>query len=89
MAEIAPTVHVPLHYALAEFDGLWEVSPQRVETFARHFAKAPFVDASLWRGAGHNIEHHRLGPAYIRSVLSFAERCAIETYRPRTPPTNN
>ncbi|GAA3999810.1 alpha/beta fold hydrolase [Streptomyces plumbiresistens] len=39
--------------------------------------RAPFVDASLWRG-GHNIEHHRLGDAYVRAVLVFAERCGSE-----------
>ncbi|KPN46510.1 alpha/beta fold hydrolase [Mycobacterium intracellulare] len=85
LPKIAPAVDIPLHYALAEFDGLWAVSPQRVDTFAHHFSKAPFVDASLWRGTGHNIEHHRLGQAYIRAVLTFAERCAMETRRPASP----
>lgn len=89
LPEIAPSVDVSLHYTLAEFDGLWNVSPQSVETFARYFANAPFVDASLWRAAGHNIEHHRLGPAYTRSVLSFAERCALEKCRPLTAFSND
>ncbi len=82
LPKIAPAVDVPLHYALAEFDGLWVVSAERVDNFANHFANAPFVEASLWRGTGHNIEHHRLGQAYIRAVLTFAERCATETRRP-------
>lgn len=75
LARIAPAVDVPLHYALAEFDGLWDVSLERVGSFARYFSNAPFIDASLWLGAGHNIERHRVGHAYIRAVLSFAERC--------------
>ena len=79
---IGPAVGVPLHYALAEFDGLWTVSPERVTGFARHFPNAPFIDASVWRGTGHNIEHHRVGQAYIRAVLSFADRCVMETHRP-------
>jgi pimeloyl-ACP methyl ester carboxylesterase len=82
LPKIAPAVDVPLHYALAEFDGLWVVAAERVDGFARHFSNAPFIDASLWRGTGHNIEHHRLGEAYIRALLSFAERCAIEKRRP-------
>jgi len=84
LPKIAPSVDVRVHYTLVEFDGVSNVSPQRVETVARYFSKAPFVDASFRRAAGHNIEHHRLGPAHTRSVLSFAERCALETYRPLT-----
>ena len=83
LPKIAAAVDVPLHYALAEFDGLWHVSQEGVDGFANHFGNAPFVDASLWRGTGHNIEHHRIGPAYVRAVLSFADRCAIiEADRP-------
>jgi pimeloyl-ACP methyl ester carboxylesterase len=81
LPKIAPHVEVPLHYVLAEFDTLWESSPQRVEAFARHFSGAPFVEAAWWRCVGHNIEHHRLGEAYCRAVLAFAERCAMETHR--------
>ncbi len=80
--KVAPLVDVPVHYVLAEFDGLWEASPERVGEFARHFSGAPFVEASLWRCAGHNIEHHRLGGSYARAVIAFADRCAMETHRP-------
>jgi pimeloyl-ACP methyl ester carboxylesterase len=83
LPKVAACIEVPLHYVLAEFDGLWETSAERVDTFARHFTSTPFVEASLWRCVGHNIEHHRLGDAYIRAVLAFAERCAMETRRPK------
>lgn len=82
LPKIALDVAVPVQYALAEFDRLWLVSQERVDEFARYFVRAPFVDASLWRGAGHNIEHHALGDAYVRSVLAFAQRCAMELRRP-------
>ena len=85
LPRVAPAVGVPVQYALAEFDQWWVVSQERVEGFARHFSQAPFVDASLWRSTGHNIEHHRLGEAYVRAVLAFAERCAMERERPATP----
>ncbi|HYB37387.1 MAG TPA: alpha/beta fold hydrolase, partial [Mycobacterium sp.] len=68
LPRIAPAVDVPLHYVLAEFHRLWDVSEQRVDSFAGHFSNAPFIDASLWRGTGHNIEHHRVSHAYIRAV---------------------
>ncbi|MGB8388047.1 MAG: hypothetical protein WCE76_09500, partial [Mycobacterium sp.] len=83
LPKVAARVEVPVHYALAEFDGLWETSAERVATIARHFSGARFVEASLWRCVGHNIEHHRLGEAYNRAVLAFAERCAMETRRPK------
>lgn len=81
---LAPEVGVPVHYVLAEYDGLWKVSAERVRTFAAYFTQAPFVDAALWRNAGHNIEHHRVGPAYVHSVLGFASRCAVENGRAQT-----
>jgi pimeloyl-ACP methyl ester carboxylesterase len=81
LPKIAARVEIPVHYALAEFDGLWETSAEQVTTIARHFSAAPFVEASFWRCVGHNIEHHRLGEAYNRAVLAFADRCAMETRR--------
>lgn len=84
LPKVAPRVHVPLHYVLAEFDTLWQTSPQQVEAFVRHFSGAPFVEAAWWRCVGHNIEHHRLGGAYCSAVLAFAERCAMETHRRQT-----
>jgi hypothetical protein len=41
----------------------WAVSTERVDRFAHRFSNAPFIEASLWRGCGHNIEHHRLSEA--------------------------
>lgn len=82
LPSIAGRVKVPVQCALAEFDGLWIVSPERLDCFARHFSNAPFVESSYWRCAGHNIEHHALGAAYVRGVLSFADRCAMEAGRP-------
>ncbi len=81
---VARAVDVPVQYVLAEFDCYWAVSDERVDAFARLFSRAPFVDAAIWRGTGHNIEHHRLGEAYVRGVLAFAERCAMEAARPPT-----
>lgn len=82
LPKIAREVTVPVQYVLAEFDQFWIVSNERVDGFAALFSGAPFVDASLWRGTGHNIEHHQLGRAYVHAVLAFAERCAMEPLRP-------
>jgi pimeloyl-ACP methyl ester carboxylesterase len=82
LARQAPLVTVPVHYVLAEFDGWWPASDEAVDRVARLFTASPFVDASMWRGTGHNIEHHTLGKAYIDTVLAFAERCVAERRRP-------
>lgn len=74
---VAPQVRVPVHNALAEFDALWDSSPENVARFAAQFTAAPFVDAAIARGTGHCIDHHALGFALHLRQLAFAEECAI------------
>ena len=73
---VAPEVRVPVHNALAEFDALWESTPENVEQFAAMFTSAPFVNASVARGTGHSIDHHVLGHALHLRQLAFAAECA-------------
>ncbi|XVU27737.1 alpha/beta hydrolase [Actinoplanes sp. CA-054009] len=73
---LAPRVRVPVHNALAEFDMLWDSAPANVERFAAMLTAAPFVEASVARGTGHSIDHHRLGHALHLRQLAFAEECA-------------
>jgi pimeloyl-ACP methyl ester carboxylesterase len=79
--EVAAQVGVPVQYALAEYDGLWVADDGTVERFAARFTAAPFVEAALFRGAGHNIDHHKLGSALHLEQLAFALRCAGESMR--------
>ncbi|MFC8228872.1 alpha/beta fold hydrolase [Streptomyces sp. NPDC057287] len=73
---VAPRVRVPVHNALAEFDALWESTPENVARFAEMFTAAPFVEAGVARGTGHCIDHHTLGHALHLRQLAFAEECA-------------
>jgi pimeloyl-ACP methyl ester carboxylesterase len=73
---LAPRVGVPVHNALAEFDALWDSTPENVAQFAKLLTNAPFVDASIARGTGHSIDHHILGHALHLRQLAFAEECA-------------
>ncbi|MCY1143683.1 alpha/beta hydrolase [Actinoplanes sp. Pm04-4] len=73
---LAPMVKVPVHNALAEFDLLWDSAPENVDRFAAMLTAAPFVEASVARGTGHSIDHHRLGHALHLRQLAFAEECA-------------
>ncbi|NUP03970.1 MAG: alpha/beta fold hydrolase [Nonomuraea sp.] len=76
LPSVAPRVRVPVHNALAEFDALWDSSPENVAGFAAMFTSAPFVDASVARGTGHCIDHHTLGHALHLRQLAFAAECA-------------
>lgn len=75
-ATVAATVRVPVHYVLAEYDGLWVTGEDRVAALARLFKSAPRVHASLARSVGHNIDHHYLGRALHLDQLAFALSCA-------------
>ncbi|MBO2463944.1 alpha/beta hydrolase [Actinomadura violacea] len=76
LPDVAPRVRVPVHNTLAEFDALWDSTPENVDRFAAMFTAAPFVDASVARGTGHCIDHHTLGFALHLRQLAFAEECA-------------
>lgn len=76
VAELAADVVVPVQYTLAEHDGLWVADQSRVSAFAGYFTSAPWVDARLQAGAGHNLDHHRLSRALHLRQLAFACECA-------------
>lgn len=77
LPQLAPRIRVPLHNALAEYDALWDSSPENVAAFAAMFTAAPFVQAAVARGTGHSIDHHRLSHALHLRQLAFAEECAV------------
>lgn len=75
VAGLAAAVTAPVQYTLAEHDGLWAVDESRVTAFAEYFGAAPWVDARLQAGAGHNLDHHRLSSALHLRQLAFAAEC--------------
>ena len=79
VAMLAAAVAVPVQYTLAEYDGLWVVDESRVATFTGYFTSAPWVDARLQAGAGHNLDHHRLSRALHLRQLAFACECTART----------
>ncbi|MDQ6773936.1 MAG: alpha/beta fold hydrolase [Candidatus Dormibacteraeota bacterium] len=82
LPQLAPKVTVPVHNALAEFDALWESSPETIARFTGLFTAAPFADASIARGTGHSIDHHKLGHALQLRQLAFADECRVLAERP-------
>ncbi|WP_454740299.1 alpha/beta hydrolase [Cupriavidus necator] len=77
LQEAAPGVEVPVHYRQPEFDNLWVVNEAEVQDFASRFVNAPLVDAQIFKGAGHNIDFHRLGGAFQLQQLAFALTCSV------------
>ncbi|AYQ39595.1 hypothetical protein BLA9940_01885 [Burkholderia aenigmatica] len=81
LRDAAPRVDVPVHYRQPEFDNLWVVDEAEVQDFASRFVNSPWVDAQVFKGAGHNIDFHRLGGAFQLQQLAFALACSVSTER--------
>jgi pimeloyl-ACP methyl ester carboxylesterase len=79
---LAKKINVPIQYVAFEFEQLWTIDPQTVQTFAGYFTGAPFVEADLMAGIGHDADHHRAGPAFQLRQLAFALQCAGAAERP-------
>jgi pimeloyl-ACP methyl ester carboxylesterase len=78
-AEIAAQVRVPVHYTLSADEALWDTGQDRVDAFTGLFTSAPRVEGQLFLGAGHNIDHHRLGTVLQLQQLAFAMSCGPAT----------
>lgn len=82
LAAVASDVRVPVHHALAEFDALWDPSPEARETFLAHFGPGASVESEIVQGVGHCIDHHILGSALHLRQLAFARQCAWKATSP-------
>ena len=77
LPDLAPRIRIPVHNALAEYDALWDSTPDNVERFAKMLTGAPFVEAGIARSTGHSIDHHTLGHALHLRQLAFAQECEL------------
>jgi pimeloyl-ACP methyl ester carboxylesterase len=75
-ANVAGEIRVPVQYVAFEFESLWTINPQTVETFGSYFHAAPYVSAETMAGTGHDVDHHRIGQAFQLRQLAFALECA-------------
>ena len=69
---LASAVTVPLHYALAEHEGLWISTDDGVRAFGDAFSASPSVTAERVSGTGHNIDHHHVSADFHARQLAFA-----------------
>jgi pimeloyl-ACP methyl ester carboxylesterase len=72
LSVVAPEVAVPVHHGLAEFDALWDTSPEARDAFLAAFAAGVPVESSIVAGVGHSIDHHLLGVVVQLRQLAFA-----------------
>jgi pimeloyl-ACP methyl ester carboxylesterase len=77
LPRLAPNVRIPVHNVLAEYDALWDASPESIEKLIALFTAAPFIDATVMRAVGHSIDHHNAGPALHLRQLAFAHECTL------------
>ncbi|CAB4943968.1 MAG: alpha/beta fold hydrolase [Actinobacteria bacterium] len=76
LSEVAPGVQVPVHHGLAQFDALWDTSPEARDAFLAAFDSSVPVESSIIPGVGHSIDHHLRGAAVQLRQIAFALDCA-------------
>lgn len=73
---LAADITVSIYHALAEFDALWDGSPDARELFLSKFSITQDVHSEIVYGVGHCIDHHLIGAAIHYKQLAFAHACA-------------
>ncbi len=73
---VAPAIAVPIYHALAEFDALWDGSPEARQLFLSKFSALQDVESEIVYGVGHCIDHHLVGAALHYKQLGFVHTCA-------------
>jgi hypothetical protein len=75
----ATTVDVPVHFVVAEYDGIWHAD--KPDETKKLFRRAPLVDVYLQRQSGHDVELDHLGYAQALKVIAFAEECRLRVLK--------
>lgn len=67
---IAGAIRCPVHFRLAEFERIWETTPQALSRIASSFTRTS-ADAAILPDGGHLYEVHRRGAELIDAQLDF------------------
>lgn len=73
--EVARAIEVPVHNVLAEYDALWDSSPEAMADYESRFPGS--ISVSRMPSTGHSIDHHLVGAALHLQQLAFAHTCAV------------
>lgn len=71
---LAPRIALPVHYRLADQDGIWVSGLPVIERIVGALSHAPVVDAAPLVKGGHVYEFHLDGPELVHSQLRFLLR---------------
>lgn len=71
---IGARIALPVHYRLADRDGIWVSGLEVVQRFAQAMSLSPEVDAARLTEGGHVYEFHLKGHELVRSQLAFLAR---------------
>jgi pimeloyl-ACP methyl ester carboxylesterase len=77
LADVAAAVDVPVHHGLAQYDALWDSSPEAREAFIAAFTGGATVESTIVSGVGHSIDHHLKGASVQLHQIAFAFDCAL------------
>ncbi len=78
LRQIAPKVRVPVQMTLAEYDSVWETSPEVLQELSQLFPSAPFVDVRRQRFVGHQLNANFAAQAFYLRELAFVEECRVQ-----------
>lgn len=81
-AALAPAVHVPVHFSIAEYEKVWQTDTSAMAEIAAMFSSAPRFVVHHQPEAGHNMSLGHTAADYHATVLAFAEKCAVARESP-------
>lgn len=77
--DVVAAITVPVHHTLAQYDSLWDTTPQARELFLSKFGPGQQVSSEIMPGVGHCLDHHVHGAALHYRQLAFAHQCVPPT----------
>jgi pimeloyl-ACP methyl ester carboxylesterase len=74
--KVAASVSCPVHFRLAEYEHIWETTPEAISRISSAFKLSPLIDAAIMPDGGHLYEAHVRGPELVAAQLDFALQAA-------------
>lgn len=82
---LAPTVRVPVHFSIAEYERVWQTDDSALTELTAMFSGTPRFAVHRQPDAGHNMSLGYTAPDYHAAVFSFAEECVAAAPSSVTP----
>lgn len=73
---VAEEIRCPVHFRLAEYERIWQTSPDDLTRISAQLKHAPHIDAAILPDGGHLYEAHLRGHELVAAQLDFVQHCA-------------